>query len=244
MVDVYAKLFGANQVKINFNKKLELDINKLIGKIDYKTKLIIIANPNSPTGTVIKNKQIVNILKKAKQFNCYVLIDEAYYGFYNFTVLSYLKKFSNLIISRTFSKAYGLAGCRVGFIIANKDIARRLYKFRPMYEISSFSVLIVKEILNNKSILKKYIQETIRGKKYLVKNLDRHGFSYHDSYTNFLLVDFRTKSLKDKVKNYLKRKNTLVKGESNIPGCENFLKFSLGPVKYMKLIINTLVKFK
>ena len=244
MVDVYAKLFGADQIKINFNKKLELDIYKLIREIDHKTKLIIIANPNSPTGTVIENKQIINILRKAKKFNCYVLIDEAYYGFYNFTVLPYLKKFKNLIISRTFSKAYGLAGCRAGFIIANKAIARRLYKFRPMYEINSISVLIVKEILKNKTILKRYIQETKKGKEYLINNLNKLGFTYHNSYANLLLVDFKTKNLKMKVWNSLKRKNILITEELTIPGCKNFLRFCLGPVKYMKLIINTLEKFK
>ena len=243
MVDVYAKLFEANQVKIHFNKKLELDISKLIKAINYKTRLIIIANPNSPTGTIIENRQIVNILKKAKKFNCYVLIDEAYYDFYNITVMPYLKKFQNLIISRTFSKAYGLAGCRVGLIIANKTIAKRLYKFRPMYEINSISVLIVKEIMKNKSVLKKYIKETIEGKKYLIKNLDKLGFPYYNSYTNFLLVDFRTKNFKNKVWNYFKNKNILITGEPNIPGCKNFLRFTLGPIKYMKLITNALDKF-
>ena len=243
MVDVYAKLFEANQIKIHFNKKLKLDINKLIKEINYKTKLIIIANPNSPTGTIIENKQIINILKKAKKFNCYVLIDEAYYGFYNTTFVSYLKKFPNLIISRTFSKAHGLAGCRVGLIIANKTVAKRLYKFRPMYEINSISVLIIKEIMKNKNILKRYIQETKKGKKFLIKNLNKFGFSYYNSYANFLLVDFRTKNLKTKVSNYLKNKNILLAGEPDIPGCKNFLRFTLGPVKYMKLITNTLNKF-
>ena len=244
MVDVYAKLFEANQVKIHFNKKLELDINKLIKAINYKTRLIIIANPNSPTGTIIENRQIINILKKAKKFNCYILIDEAYHDFYNITVMPYLKKFPNLIISRTFSKAYGLAGCRVGLIIANKTIAKRLYKFRPMYEINSISVLIIKEIIKNKSILKKHIQETIKGKKYLVKNFNKVGLSYYNSYTNFLLVDFETRNLKMKVWNYLIKRNILAAGASSIPGCKNFLRFTLGPVKYMKLITNALNKCK
>ena len=243
MVNVYAKLFNANQVKINYNQELELDINKLIREIDYKTKLIIIANPNSPTGTVIENKQIINMLKKAKKFNCYVLIDEAYHGFYNFTVLPYLKKFSNLIISRTFSKAYGLAGCRAGLIIANKTIAKRLYKFRPMYEINSIAVLVIKEILMNKNILKNYIRETKKGKKYLIKNLNELGYYYHNSYANFLLIDLKTKKLKIKVWNYLKRKNILFTGEPSIPGCKNFLRFSLGPIKYMKPIVSALGKF-
>ena len=98
--------------------------------------------------------------------NCYVLFDEAYYGFCNQTVLSYLDKFSNLIITRTFSKAYGLAGCRVGYIVTNKNLSKKLYKFRPMYEISSISVLIIKEILKNDGIIKKYIQETNKGRKF------------------------------------------------------------------------------
>jgi len=244
MVNVYAKLFNANQIKINFNKKLELNVNKLISEIDYKTKLIIIANPNSPTGTVIEDRQIFNILKKAKKNNCYVLIDEAYHGFYNYTVLPYLKKFSNLIVSRTFSKAYGLAGCRAGFIIANKSIARRLYKFRPMYEINSISVLILKEILRNNTILKKYIQETKKGKEYLIKNLNRLGFNHHKSYANLLLVNFKNQNLKTKVWNFLKQKNILVTEEPSIPGGKSFLRFGLGPVKYMKLVVKIIKKFK
>jgi len=243
MINVYAKLFDANQVNINFNKKFELDVDKLIKKIDYKTKLIIFANPNNPTGTIIAKKHIVNILKKAKKFNCYVLVDECYYGFCNFTTLPYLKKFSNLIISRSFSKGYGLAGCRAGFLIANKDTARRLYKFRPMYEINSFAVLVIKEILNDKIIFKKYLQETSKGKKYLIKNLNKLGFSYRNTHTNLLLVDFKTQKSKMEIWNSFKRKNILVMLRPYAPGCENYLGFTLGPVKYMKLVINNLIKF-
>ena len=73
--------------------------------------------------------------------------------------------------------------------------------------------------------------------------MNKAGLSYYNSYANFLLVDFKTKNLKIKVWNYLKNKNILITGEPNIPGCKNFLRFTLGPVKYMKLIINTLNKF-
>ena len=74
------------------------------------------------------HKRIIFLLKRAKKFNSYVLIDEAYYGFYNYSAINLIRRFSNLIVLRTFSKAYGLAGCRVGFIIANKTLAKRLYK--------------------------------------------------------------------------------------------------------------------
>ena len=104
--------------------------------------------------------------------------------------------------------------------------------------------MIIKEIIKNKSILKKYIQETIKGKKYLVKNLNKIGLSYYNSYTNFLLVDFETRNLKMKVWNYLIKRNILAASASNISGCKNFLRFTLGPVKYMKLITNALNKCK
>ena len=128
-------------------------------------------------------------------------------------------------------------------LIANKTTAKRLYKFRPMYEINSISVLVVKEMLENETILKKYIKETNLGKKYLIAVLDKLGFSYFDSYTNFLLVDFKTNKLKNKIWSYLKSKKILITGEPNIPGCENFLRFTLGPLKYMKLITKSLNKF-
>ena len=244
MIDVYSKLFDAKEIKIKFNDKLELQINELIKKINLKTKLIVIANPNSPTGTIINKKQIYEILNKAKKMNCYVLFDEAYYGFYNQTVLSYLNKFSNLIIARTFSKAYGLAGCRVGYIVTNKNLSKKLYKFRPMYEISSISVLIIKEILKNDRIIKKYIQETNKGRKFLEKNLTKLGFSYYKTYSNFLLVNFNKEKLKQKIFNYLQKKNILVREAPNIAACKNHLRFTLGPVKHMKILVNNLKKFK
>ena len=82
MYDVYSKLFKVNQIKINYDKNLVLDFHKLINSIDKKTNLIMLANPNSPTGTIISEENILKILKKAKSKNCYVVIDEAYFGFY------------------------------------------------------------------------------------------------------------------------------------------------------------------
>ena len=154
MVDIYAKIKRLKQVKINYNDNLNLDLNKLFKTINRdKVKLLIIANPNSPTGTVISNKILLKILNVCRKKNIFVLIDEAYYGFYKFTALNYLKSNKNLIICRTFSKAYGLAGCRVGFLIANHLVAQKLYNLRPMYEINSLGVMIVNEILKDNHLI-------------------------------------------------------------------------------------------
>ena len=97
------------------------------------------------------------------------MIDEAYYGFCKITCVPLIKKYKNLIVSRTFSKAYGVAGVRVGYLIASPRIANILYKLKPMYEINSIGALISEELIKNK-IDKRYIKEVEKGKIYF-KNI-------------------------------------------------------------------------
>ena len=102
MVDAYTKLYNIKKIQIPYNKLLEIDHKNFINKIKRNISLIIIANPNSPTGSNNK-KYALNIISKANKFKIPVIIDEAYNGFYNFSYLKYLNKFNNLLILRTFS---------------------------------------------------------------------------------------------------------------------------------------------
>ena len=113
-----------------------------------------------------KNHEIIKVLKKAKKNNCYVVIDEAYFGFYNKSALALIKKYSNLIILRTFSKAYGLAGLRSGYIVSNKNNIDQLYKYRPMYEINSIAALASEEILKNERIQKNMLKKLMLEKNF------------------------------------------------------------------------------
>jgi len=242
MVDVYSKLFMAQQIKIGFDNKLKLDLKKMLNSINKKVSMIIFANPNSPTGTIINEKDIIEILKKAKKNNCYVVIDEAYHGFYKKSVIKLIKKFNNLIVLRTFSKAYGLAGCRVGLVISNKYITNQLYKFRPMYEINSISVLIIREIIKNDKIINKYVRETNLGKKFLIENLKNMDLNYYPTYTNFILVNFKNKKNQMKTFQFLNNNKILTRNAPNIRACNHHLRFTLGPTKIMKKLVNNLKK--
>jgi histidinol-phosphate aminotransferase len=219
MVDIYSELFQAKQIKISYDKNLNLDVKKILLRINKKTSLIIIANPNSPTGTILKDKDILKILKLSKKTNSYVLIDECYFGYYNKSCLKYIKNFNNLIISRSFSKI-GLAGCRIGYLVASKNTAKMLYKFRPFYEITSFSCMVLKEILKNKKIFENYIRET-----------------------NFILLKFSKKLIKDKIKDIFSKNNVLVLGEGKIKEGNKVLRITLGPRKYMKKVLEILSRF-
>ena len=242
MVDVYSKLFQANQKKINYDKDLNLDHTKLLKNINKKTNLVVLANPNSPTGTIIDQKKLLKIIKLCKRFNSYILIDECYFGYYSKTTIKYVRRFDNLIVSRSLSKI-GLAGCRIGYLVASKKTAMMLYKFRPFYEISSFSCLVFKQFLKDKKILKNYIKETKVGKNFLIKNLKRLKIDFFPTNTNFILVKLSSKKIKEKIIKLFAKKNILVMGEGKLPKGDKILRITLGPKNYMKKVINVFNKF-
>lgn len=243
MVDVYSKLFQAKQKKINYDKNLNLDHTKLLKSINKKTNLVVIANPNSPTGTIIDQKILLKIIKLCKKLNSYILIDECYFGYYSKTVIKYVRSYDNLIVSRSLSKI-GMAGCRIGYLIASKKTAKMLYKFRPFYEISSFSCLVFKQILKNKKTLKNYISETKVGKNYLIKNFKKLKIKFYPTNTNFILVKLSSKKIKEKIIKSFAKENILVMGEGKLPKGDKILRITLGPKHYMKKVINIFNKFR
>ena len=132
MTSIHCRVANLNIIKVGYKKNLEIDLKKLKEKITSKLKLVILSNPNSPTGTIINNYEIYQILKKTNKLKIPVLIDEAYYGFTNQTALKLISKFNNLIVTRTFSKVFGLAGLRVGFVASNPKNIGYLSKLKPM----------------------------------------------------------------------------------------------------------------
>ena len=241
MVDIYAKLYRAKQIKIKYDSKLNLDFKKLLNSINRKIALVIIANPNSPTGTLLGKDEIVKVLKKALKKNTIVLIDEAYFGFSKESCLPLIKKFPNLIVTRTFSKSFGLAGCRVGYIVSNQNLADKLFRFKPMYEINSIAILIATEFLK-KTMDKKYINQTKEGKNYLITHLEKMNFDYIDTAANFIHINFKNKR-NTAEKTFFKNK-ILVKGGPGVKGYENFLRITLGPKNNMKKVVFVLKKIK
>lgn len=241
MVEVYSKIKRVKQIKINYNRKLELDYKKLFKIIkNEKISLVILANPNSPTGTIIPKKILSEILQSCKKYNVPVLIDEAYFGFYKYSTIPLIKKYNNLVVCRTFSKVYGLAGCRVGFLATNKNLANRLYNLRPMYEINSIGAMIVNEILKKDSFVIKNLKDQLDGKKYLLKELKELKLQFLDGHANFIYINLGDK--KNRAERTFLKNNILIRGGLNISGYENFLRISLGPKNIMQNVVKILKK--
>lgn len=188
MVDVYAKIYNLKNFKISYNKDLELNIDEFLVKIKKDISLIIIANPNSPTGTIIKPIDLEKIIIKSHRYKIPLVIDEAYFGFYNLSCVKLIKKYKNIVIVRTFSKAFGLAGLRTGFLISDPSISKNLYKYRPMYEINTVACLAIEFLLKNKKIVKNYIKNIFLGKRFLIKELKNLEIKFIDTHANFFHI--------------------------------------------------------
>lgn len=235
MVTIYGGLFGAEMVGVKYDSRLQIDVEQLMDAIDDNTNLIIIANPNSPTGTLMANDTIAEIAEIAARYRVPVLIDEAYYGFCHHSALEIIRGHQNLIVTRTFSKVSGMAGLRVGYAVGHPEVISLLTKFRPMYEVNSIGIMFACRMLDNWHIAEEYGRKTIEGRKRFSEFLAGCGFPVIDTETNFMHVDFGT--LKEPVLTAIATGGILVRGMLNIDGLENYTRFTVGPWETMSRVV-------
>lgn len=221
-----------------YNKSdLSFPLNKVLKNITSKTKMIIICNPNNPTGTSLSLIEIEQILQKTK--NSLVYIDEAYFEFSNITAVPLLKKYPNLVISRTFSKAFGLASLRIGYIIANEKLIKEMQKVRGPYDINTLGIKAVEYVLKNISGLKNYVDEVMtKSKPILEKYLTQKNIKYYNSNANFVLIKPTNPK---KVFNHLKTNNILTRPRIDSV-IEGTIRITIGTIKQTKKLIAILDK--
>lgn len=240
MYSVYSKMFGANLKKIEYNHDLTLQYDKIIQSITDRTKLICIANPNSPTGTIIKKLDLFEIIEYAQEKDVLVLIDEAYHMYYPETFISDVSSFSNLIVTRSFTKALGLASARLGFAVSNPYIIGCLKKVRPIYEVNSFSILLGKLIIDNENVVMENMKRFNEGKQYLLESLDSIGIKFFNTYANFILIDVGTQERALNIKEELYKRKILINGGYTDIPLDRCIRASISEKKHMQIFVDNL----
>jgi len=205
MYQVYCKLYRCQYFGIHYDLDLlELSVDSMLNFVDDETDLIILANPNSPIGDYKTLDEIKPLLDTGKM----VLIDEAYIEFSdNESMIKYINDYPNLLVTRTFSKGFGAAGCRVGMTFGHKDTIELLSKFRQMYEITGVSMKYCEFLLNNYKLVDTYIQEVKEEKKKLVSMLK--NYEVVDSQCNW--IHFNNQDDNKRTKEILEKHKVLVK---------------------------------
>lgn len=221
-----------------YNKNdLTFPLKRILKIISSKTKMIVICNPNNPTGTQVSLPDIENILKKAK--NSIVYIDEAYYEFSGISAVPLINIYSNLIISRTFSKAFGLASLRIGYIIANNRLINEMLKARGPYDMNFIAIKAVDYVLKNLSGMNSYVNEIMfKSKPLFEKYLKQKNIKYYNSNANFILIKPQNPA---KLFSHLKTNKILTRPRSG-PIIDGTIRISIGTIKQTKKLIRLLNK--
>tara|TARA_Y100000590_G_scaffold464953_1_gene635775 strand:- start:669 stop:1751 length:1083 start_codon:yes stop_codon:yes gene_type:complete len=242
MYSVYCKMFGGNEVQHFYEEDLTLNTDKFKEKINQKTKLVILSNP-AHTGTVIPQKKIFEIIDYASSNNSLVIVDEAYHHFSKETMIDHVDNFDNLIVTRTFSKAFGLASLRIGLLISNNKMIDELYKVKLVHEITGVAAKIGIYLLDNMEIVNNYVMDVNRGKKIIYKRLEEIGFTFFRSEANFVFFKSIKKINTSDLIFFLKQKNIFIKGPFCKHPFDDHLRITIGDAKQMNIFCDAIIEF-
>ncbi len=212
MYYVYANMFRAELQEAGFDLGLVLPVERVLEKISPQTKLVCIANPNSPTGTVFSRQELTKILRKAEDSGALFLIDEAYYEYYGETALDLIGESKHLLITRTFSKALGLASVRLGFAVGCADIIGNLFKTRPMYEINAFATAFGSYLVDHPELVSGHVSSIRDARAWLKGEVKRLGLTLRPGFANFALIDVGSPERSAKICALLAKEKIIVKG--------------------------------
>ena len=221
------KLFG-----VPYHSDFTFPFDEYIKTISSNTKLLVIINPDNPTGASISLSQIKKILEFRPDLP--VIIDEAYYEFTGATALDLLQSHPNLIIIRTFSKAFAMAGLRLGYIIAHPDIISQFYKIRGPFDVNSFALVAAEAQIKFPESWKEYVDETMTvSKPYLESFFNENNVRYYPGAAHFMLVQPKNR---DMVVDLLKNNGILVR-PMTAPSINNTFRMNVGTLEQTKRFI-------
>lgn len=229
MYEVYASATDAHVVMVQAARDLRFPFERLIAAISPRTKIVAIANPNSPSGSVAERAQIVEIAQRAP--GAVVLVDEAYFHFHGETVIDLLDRLPNLIVARTFSKAYGLAGLRLGVLIGSLGMMHWARRVLSPYSVNSLALACLPPALKDTAYLEWYVGEVLAARAEFETALDSVSLRRWPSRANFVLVEIGAQH-REFVR-LMSAGGVLVRDRSGDPGCDGCVRITIGTREQM-----------
>jgi histidinol-phosphate aminotransferase len=224
MYEVYASGTPAHVLQIRAGDRFRFPLNALLAAITPATRLIAIANPNSPTGQVARRDDLLRVVEAAP--HAAVLVDEAYFHFFGETVLDLVGRVPNVIVARTFSKAYGLAGLRLGVLCAAEESMRWMRRAISPYSVNSVALACLTAALDDDEYLRWYTSEVLASRSAFEATLVRLGVPFWPSQANFVLVNIgpRHRAFVEA----MRARGVLVRDRSSDPGCDGCVRITVG----------------
>ena len=233
MYEIFASAPGARVVKIPAGANFSFPTHTLLRHLTRSTRLIAIANPNNPTGAAAALDDLILVARSAP--NAAVLVDEAYFEFHGESLLKKWRAVPNLFVARTFSKAYGLAGLRIGVLMGNTQQIAAVRKVASPYNVNSVALLCLPEALADEAYVNNYTQEVRQGRQQLQDELQRMGVPFWPSRANFVLL--RLGEANSAFIQRMREFGILVRDRSRDPGCEGCVRITLGSLEQTERLL-------
>lgn len=238
-----SQIMGAKIIKIPL-KNYKYDLKSMSKKINNKTKVIFLANPNNPTGTIFSENELLKLLKVADK-KVLIVLDEAYYDYITSKEypdsLNLLKKYSNIAVLRTFSKAYSLAGLRIGYIVASSNVIKTLYKVRQPFNVNILAQAAAIKAIEDKNHIKLSKNINEEGKKYLYDEFKKLSINYVDTEANFIFINLKVNA--DIIFKKLLKEGIIVRPMAFF-GFPKAIRVTIGTKEENKKLINAIKKLK
>lgn len=238
MYGVYCKMFGVNASPLRYERSVQgpvLGADAMLAHLTReRPKLYCLANPDSPTGTVVPPDQLRAIIELCGELGCVILIDEAYYPFYANSCAPWTRKFDHLIVARTFSKAWGLAGLRIGYAVGYPDTMRHFHKLRPMYEVSTIAAVMAERMLDFADEMYASVLRLNEGKAYFLQQMEGLGFQTLHGEGNFLHVAFGKQAVS--IHQALKER-VLYRTDSDEPCLKGYSRFTATTIEQFQPLV-------
>lgn len=187
MYRIYAEMTGMRRRTVEYEEDLTLSVPRLLKAIGPDTRLVILLNPNSPIGTEYREEEVRAVIQKARDCGAVVVIDEAYHGFSSGTFLPLIKEYENLLVLRTFSKLFAMAGLRVGYAAGNEKLISMLEKAQSTFNVNTVGLLFAQELLQDPDLLQRQRQLEKEGHAWLEEALRQDGYRVFSRAGNWLL---------------------------------------------------------
>jgi histidinol-phosphate aminotransferase len=239
MYTFFAELYGGKKVTTMLKPDFSLDVDAILKKADKETRLLFVCSPNNPTGNQFEDSDVKKLLE---EFKGVVVVDEAYVDFASKTTIDWIKDYDNLAVLRSFSKAFGLAGLRLGYIIGSEHLIKYVQRVVGPFNVNSVTQQTIGLALQNWSYFKEKLDLVKKERGWLMKNLQQiDGVDPYPSDANFILF----KVTKDKLSSAeltrrIENKNVLVKDRGHLDLLENCIRVTVGTRDMNKQFVSAL----
>jgi histidinol-phosphate aminotransferase len=230
MYEIYASATDARVVSVQAADDLAFPFERLLAAITPRTKIIAIANPNSPSGSAATRAQLLEFAARAP--HAVLLVDEAYFHFHGETVIDLIGTVPNLIVARTFSKAYGLAGLRLGLLAGAVELMRWVRRVLSPYSVNSLALACLPPALEDAAYLDWYVAEVLAARAEFEAALDQAGVRRWPSCANFVLIEIGAQH--KEFTRLMSAAGVLVRDRSSDPGCDGRVRITIGTREQMR----------